>query len=70
MNLENLLTCFYRYEKVRRSGKFNMITECGKAAKAAKLDITDYSYVMKHYSELSDVIKQRYGSIDSFMTKS
>lgn len=70
MNLESMLECFYRYEKVRRSGKYNMITECVQAAKAAKLDIVDYRYVINHYSKIKEIIEQRYGSVDKFLTAS
>lgn len=70
MNLENFLTSFYRYEKVRRSGKYNMITEPVQAAKAAHLDISDYRFVMKHYSRLTEIIEQRYGSVDKFIANS
>lgn len=68
MNLESVLTCFYHYEKVRREGKFNMITEASSAAQAAHLDITDYTYVVKHYTQLKEIVEQRYGSVDKFLT--
>lgn len=48
---------FERYEKVRRGGRFNMITESSRAAKAAGLSEDDYWEVISNYSEL----KEKYG---------
>lgn len=45
-----------------------MITEASSAAQAAHLDITDYTYVVKHYTQLKEIVEQRYGSVDKFLT--
>lgn len=47
-----LKDCFIKYEKVRRSGKYNMITESSKAAKKAGLSLQDYMNVIRNYNTL------------------
>lgn len=46
---------FERYEKVRQSGKYNMIMESVRAAASAGLSLDDYFYVLENYSSLSDL---------------
>lgn len=46
---------FEAYEKVRRSGKFNMIMEATDAADAAGLDRDRYMLVIKNYTSLAQV---------------
>ena len=58
---------FYRYEQVRRSGKYNMIMESRFAMIEAGLKAKDYSDVIRHYSEYKSVIEANYGSVDNFM---
>lgn len=58
---------FYRYEQVRRDGKYNMIMEARFAMIEAGLKAKDYSDVIKHYSEYKSVIEANYGSVDNFM---
>lgn len=58
---------FYLYETIRRSGKYNMITEAKLAAKSAGLDIVDYRKVILEYSHLQRIAEIRYGSMDKFM---
>lgn len=41
---------FYKYEKVRLSGEFNMITQAADAAKAAKMRDSDYLKIVHKYS--------------------
>ena len=48
---------FERYENVRSSGIFNMITEAIAAMSVAGLDKEQYFYVIEHYSEL----REKYG---------
>lgn len=48
---------FRRYEKVRTSGKYNMITESDKAMKEAKLRPNDYHYVISNY----ELLNKKYG---------
>ena len=48
---------FRRYERIRLSGKYNMITEADKAMKEANLRPNDYYYVMFNY----DLLNRKYG---------
>ncbi len=43
---------FLRYEKVRLSGKYNMLTESEQARKEAQLSREDYLYIIMNYSDL------------------
>ena len=43
---------FLKYEKARRSGKYNMITEAAAVMKHYHIYGDMYSYVIIHYSEL------------------
>ena len=43
---------FDRYEKIRSSGKYNMITEAKDAMHAAGLKDSDYYYAMFNYQLL------------------
>lgn len=51
---------FDKYEKVRKSGKYNMITEADKAMKEAGLSPYDYYYVQRYY----DMLSKKYGEKD------
>lgn len=42
---------FLRYEEVRKSGEFNMITEANQAMDYANLNEDDYWDIIKNYSE-------------------
>lgn len=48
---------FERYEKVRSSGKYNMITEANQAMDEANLRPCDYYYAMFNY----ELLKRKYG---------
>ena len=48
---------FDRYEKIRSSGKYNMITEANDAMDAAELKPSDYYYAMFNY----ELLKRKYG---------
>ena len=48
---------FERYEKVRSSGKYNMITEANQAMDKANLRPCDYYYAMFNY----ELLKRKYG---------
>ena len=50
-------TMFRAYEQVRRSGRYNMITEARQAADAAGLSMDDYKFVINNYTNL----KEEYG---------
>ena len=64
---------FERYEKVRSSGKYNMITEANNAMDEAGLKPSDYYYAMFNYQ----LLYRKYGekkneqkqSCDSSRTK-
>ncbi len=58
---------FYHYELVRRSGKYNMITEAKLAAESAGLDMITYRKIILEYEHLRRVAEIRYGSMDRFM---
>lgn len=45
---------FKAYERVRARGKYNMLTDADKAARAAGLDRETYLGVLTHYTELMD----------------
>lgn len=40
------------YEKVRQSGRYNMITESGYAMRAAGLTREEYFFVIENYTKL------------------
>ena len=63
----NICRNFYRYEQVRRGGKYNMIMEARFAMIEAGLKAKDYSDVIRHYSEYKSAIEANFGSIDNFM---
>ena len=48
---------FDRYEKIRSSGKYNMITEANDAMDEAGLKPSDYYYAMFNY----ELLKRKYG---------
>lgn len=58
---------FYHYELVRRSGKYNMITEAKLAAESAGLDMITYRKIILEYEHLRKVAEIRYGSMNRFM---
>ena len=58
---------FYHYELVRRSGKYNMITEAKLAAESAGLDMITYRKIILEYEHLRRIAEIRYGSMDRFM---
>ena len=58
---------FYRYEQVRRGGKYNMIMEARFAMIEAGLSAKDYANTIRHYSEYKSAIEENFGSVDNFM---
>ena len=58
---------FYRYERVRRGGKYNMIMEAKLAMVEAGLKAKDYADVISHYSEYKSAIEENFDSVDNFM---
>jgi hypothetical protein len=53
---------FEAYERVRRGGEFNMITEWPAAAKAASLSREEYLAVIKNYCALTELYPGRRGA--------
>ena len=49
---------FRAYEKVRRSGAYNMITQAKEAMQIAGLDNRTYAGVQQHYCALQEKIKK------------
>lgn len=49
---------FDAYERVRKSGWFNMLTESYGASRAARLDLRTYSTVLNNYSDLAEMYKK------------
>lgn len=66
---ENWKPNFYKYEKVRRSGRYNMITEANKAIKACGISSQEYRDVILSYSTYKRYIEAEYGTVDNFMRK-
>ena len=60
---------FYKYEKVRRSGRYNMVMEAGLAIKACGISSREYRDIIYHYSTYKGYIEAEYGSIDKFMRR-
>ena len=44
---------FLAYERVRKSGKYNMFMDSSKAMIEAGLNFHDYGYIMQNYTELA-----------------
>ena len=51
------LTDWKRYEKVRKSGKFNMFFPQARAATG--LSNERYSFVMEHFSKLKEAVEEK-----------
>lgn len=60
---------FKKYEKVRRSGKFNMLMDAPNAAQEAGLTRTAYCNVIRFYGFLEKEVINIYGSVDAFMAQ-
>ncbi len=54
MNIEITKGQFQQYEKVRRSGKYNMIMDADQAIKATGLPQKVYWKIIDDYTELSE----------------
>lgn len=67
MAYEKYYKDFKKYEVVRRSGAYNMITEAPAAAKAAKLTDKKYRDIIHKYSFIKNEIEKEYGSIDTYL---
>ena len=69
MNYEKYYKDFKKYEIVRRSGAYNMMTEWVAASKAAKLSEKKYKTIIQKYSFIKSDIERNYGSVDEFLNK-
>lgn len=58
---------FYKYEKVRRSGRYNMIMEAQLAIKACDISSREYRDILLGYNQYKSYIEAQYGSVDKFM---
>lgn len=66
---ENWKPNFYKYEKVRRSGKYNMIIETDKAIKACGIGSREDRDTILSYGTYKGYIEAEYESVDKFMKK-
>ena len=69
MAYEKYYKDFKKYELVRRSGMYNMITEAPAAMKAAKLSDRKYRDIIHKYSFIKHELEEEYGSIDEYLKK-
>lgn len=60
MTIPQEIENWFKYEKVRRGGKFNMIMEWESAAKEANLSKKEYNNVIKRYHILKDKAEELY----------
>ena len=60
---------FYKYEKVRRSGRYNMIMEADKAIKARDISSREYRDILLNYNHYKRYVEAEYESVDKFMRK-
>lgn len=66
---ENWKPNFYKYEKVRRSGRYNMMMEASKAIKACDISSREYGDIVLNYNHYKRYIEAEYESVDKFMRK-
>lgn len=60
---------FYKYEKVRRSGRYNMIMEANQAIKACDIGSREYRDIILGYDTYKHYIEAEYGTVDNFMRR-
>ena len=58
---------FYKYEKVRRSGRYNMTTEADKAIKVCGITSQEYRDIILGYNTYKRYVEAEYESVDKFM---
>jgi len=66
---ENWKPNFYKYEKVRRSGRYNMIMETEQAIKACGISGREYRDILLHYNAYKRYVEAKYEPVDKFMRK-
>lgn len=60
MTIPKEIENWMKYEKVRRTGMFNMILEYKMASKTAGLSIKEYNEVLKRYHILKEKAEKLY----------
>ncbi len=55
--LEDMKEYFIKYEKIRRSGKYNMFTQAKFVAEEMGVKLDYYYSIIKNYSELKEIFK-------------
>lgn len=66
---ENWKPNFYKYEKIRRTGRYNMVIEASKAIKACGISSREYRDIILNYNHHKKYIEAEYASVDKFMKK-
>lgn len=66
---ENWEPNFYKYEKVRRSGRYNMIMEADKAIKTCGISSQEYRDILLNHNHYKRYVEAKYESVDKFMRK-
>lgn len=66
---ENWKPNFYKYEKVRRSGRYNIIMEANQAIKACGITSREHRDIILGYSTYKRYIEVEYGTVDNFMRR-
>ena len=66
---ENWKPNFYKYEKVRRSGRYNMIMEADKAIKACSITSREHRDIILSYGTYRRYIEAEYDTVDNFMRR-
>lgn len=54
MEIENLREKFFRYEWLRNEGIYNMLMEAEDAASTIGIQLNEYIWILKHYTELAN----------------
>lgn len=60
-SLSDIEKNWVRFEKVRQSGEYNMITEFSKAMYKANLTRDEYLYIVENYDKIKDSLVEKYG---------
>lgn len=66
---ENWKPNFYKYEKVRRSGRYNMLMESERATRTCGISSREYRDIILSYNHYKRYIEAEYESVDKFMKK-
>ncbi len=66
---ENWKPNFCKYEKVRRSGRYNMVMEADRTIRAYGISSREYRDIILSYSTYKRYIEAEYGTVDNFMRR-